>query len=153
MLVKQKLFIGGKWVAPSGGDTIDVHNAGSGEVMGRIPAAAEKDADAAVRAAQAALVPWGAVPVAERAAFLEKISAGLKARADELARLIAQEVGMPVKLAGRIQVGLPVANFANYARLLKDFSFEGKFGNSIVLREPVGVVPRSRRSTPSRSPR
>src|SRR5260221_1363071 len=140
MLVKQKLFIGGKWVAPSGGDTIDVHNAGSGEVRGGNPAAAEKDADAAVRAAQAALVPWGAVPVAERAAFLEKISAGLKAGADELARLIAQEVGMPVKLAGRIQVGLPVENFANYARLLKDFSFEGKVGNSIVLREPVGVV-------------
>ena len=45
MLVKQKLFIDGKWVAPSGREAIDVHNAGSGEIMGRIPAGDEKDAD------------------------------------------------------------------------------------------------------------
>ena len=140
MLVKQKLFIGGKWVAPSGREAIDVHNAGNGEIMGRIPAGDEKDADAAVAAAQNALGEWSAVPAAERAAFLEKISAGLKTRADELAKTIAQEVGMPIKLSGRIQVGLPVANFANYARLLKDFVFEEKVGNSIVVREPVGVV-------------
>src|SRR2546422_2587067 len=69
-----------------------------------------------------------------------KISAGLKARADELAKTIAQEVGMPLKLAGRIQAGLPIANFANFARLLKDFAFEERVGNSLVVREPVGVV-------------
>jgi betaine-aldehyde dehydrogenase len=68
------------------------------------------------------------------------VSAGLKARADELAKTIAQEVGMPLKMAGRIQAGLPIANFANYARLLKEFSFEQKIGNSVVVREPVGVV-------------
>src|SRR2546430_2481095 len=52
MLVKDKLFIGGQWVAPSSAETIDVHNAGNGEVMGRVPAATEKDADAAVPAAR-----------------------------------------------------------------------------------------------------
>jgi aldehyde dehydrogenase (NAD+) len=140
MQVRDKLFIGGQWVAPSGGETIDVHNAGNGEVMGRIPAGSGKDVDAAVKAARAALEAWSTTPVEKRAEFLEKISAGLKARSDELARTIAQEVGMPLKLAGRIQVGLPIANFANYARLVKDFPFEGKVGNSLVVREPVGVV-------------
>src|SRR5436190_13006142 len=140
MLTKDKLYIGGQWVAPSGREAIDVHNAGNGEVMGRIPAAGERDADAAVRAARAAFDSWAARPAAERADYLQKISDGLKARADELARTIAQEVGMPLKLAGRIQVGLPIANFANYARLAKDFSFEEKVGNSLVVREPVGVV-------------
>jgi betaine-aldehyde dehydrogenase len=47
---------------------------------------------------------------------------------------------MPIKLAGRIQAGLPIANFANYAKLVKEFSFEEKVGNSLVVREPVGVV-------------
>ena len=140
MLVKQKLFIGGKWVTPTGREAIDVHNAGTGEVMGSIPAGTEEDAKSAVSAAREAFEGWKDTPVEERAGFLEKISAGLKARADELAKIIAQEVGMPLKLAGRIQVGLPVANFANYARLLKDFVFEEKVGNSIVVREPVGVV-------------
>jgi betaine-aldehyde dehydrogenase len=140
MLLKDRLFIGGRWVAPSGRETIEVHNAGNGEVMGRIPAGNEKDADAAVKAARAAFEGWKETPVEKRAAFLEKISAGLKARADELARTIAQEVGMPLKLSGRIQAGLPIANFANYARLLKDFSFEEKVGNSLVVREAVGVA-------------
>ena len=52
MLVRDKLFIGGQWVAPSTKETIDVHSAATGEVMGRIPAAGDKDAAAAVAAAK-----------------------------------------------------------------------------------------------------
>jgi betaine-aldehyde dehydrogenase len=140
MLVKDKLYVGGRWIAPQGKPLIDVHNAGTGEVMGRVPAGSEKDADAAVKAARAAFDSWSHSSPASRAEFLEKISAGLKARADEIARTIAQEVGMPLKMSGRIQAGLPIANFANYARILKEFAFEERVGNSIVVREPVGVV-------------
>ena len=140
MLVRDKLFIGGRWVAPSGGEMIDVHNAGTGEVMGRVPAGNAKDVDSAVAAARGALDKWSATSPSVRAELLEKISGSLKARADELARTIAQEVGMPLKLAGRIQAGLPIANFANFAKLLKEFVFEERVGNSLVTREPVGVV-------------
>jgi len=140
MLNRDKLFIGGQWVAPSTRDTIDVHNAGTGEVMGRVPAGGEKDIDAAVAAASAAFEGWSRTPVEKRAEFLQKISDGLKARADEIAKTIAQEVGMPIKLAGRIQAGLPIANFANYAKLAPSFQFESRVGNSLVVREPVGVV-------------
>ncbi|HET7669755.1 MAG TPA: aldehyde dehydrogenase family protein [Burkholderiales bacterium] len=140
MLIRDKLFIGGQWVAPAGRETIDVHNAGTGEVMGRVPAGGEKDADAAVRAARAAFEPWSATPAEKRAEYLEKIAAGLKARADELARTIAQEVGMPLKMSSRIQAGLPIANFANYSKLVREFQWESRVGNSLVVREPVGVV-------------
>jgi betaine-aldehyde dehydrogenase len=140
MLVKDKLFIGGAWVTPSGRQTIEVYNAGTGEVLVKIPLGDEKDVDLAVSAARSALEGWSGASPEWRAGFLEKISAGLKARADELAKLIAQEVGMPLKLSARIQAGLPIANFANYARLLKGFSFEERVGNSLVVREPVGVV-------------
>ena len=140
MLVRDKLFIGGRWVAPSSSETIDVHNAGTGAVMGRIPAGGAKDVDAAVAAARAALDSWSAREPASRAELLEKVSAGLKARADELAKTIAQEVGMPLKMASRIQAGLPIANFANYSKIVKEFSFETRVGNSLVVREPVGVV-------------
>src|SRR3954467_7646517 len=140
MLVKDKLFIGGQWVAPSSAETIDVHNAGNGEVMGRVPAATEKDAEAAGAAARGALESWRATAAEKLAEFLDKISAGLKARADELARTIAQEVGMPLKMSSRIQAGLPIANFANYAKLVREFQWESKVGNSVVVRDPVGVV-------------
>ena len=140
MINRDQLYIGGQWVAPSSSESIDVHNAGNGQVMGRVPAAGEKDIDKAVSAARQAFAAWSQTPREKRAEYLEKISAGLKARADELARLIAQEVGMPLKMSARIQAGLPIANFANYAKLLKDFSFEQRVGNSLVVREPVGVV-------------
>ncbi len=140
MLIRDKFFIGGRWVAPSGKDTLEVHNAGNGEVLGRIPAGNEKDVDAAVAAARAALAGWSATAVERRAELLQKISDGLKARSDELARLIAQEVGMPLKMATRIQAGLPIANFANYAKLAREFKFEERVGNSLVVREPVGVI-------------
>jgi betaine-aldehyde dehydrogenase len=140
MFIRDKLFIGGVWVAPSSKQTIDVFNAGNGERLAKVPLGDEKDVDAAVAAARTALEGWSGGSAEWRAGFLEKIAAGLKARADELARLIAQEVGMPLKLSARIQVALPIANFANYAKLAKEFSFEQKVGNSLVVREPVGVV-------------
>jgi acyl-CoA reductase-like NAD-dependent aldehyde dehydrogenase len=140
MILRDKFFINGQWAAPSSKETIDVHNAGTGEVMGKVPAGGEKDIDAAVAAARAAFEGWSATPAAKRAEYLQKISDGLKARAAELAAVIAQEVGMPIKLAGRIQAGLPIANFSNYSKLLNDFKFEERIGNSLVVREPVGVV-------------
>ena len=140
MILRDKFFINGQWTAPSSAESIKVHNAGTGEVMGKVPAGGEKDVEAAVAAARGALEGWSATPAAKRAEYLQKISDGLKARAAELAATIAQEVGMPIKLAGRIQAGLPIANFANYAKILGDFSFEQKTGNSLVVREPVGVV-------------
>jgi betaine-aldehyde dehydrogenase len=140
MLLRNQLFIGGAWVAPSGKQTIEVHNAGNGEVMGRVPLADDKDVERAVAAARSAFPSWSETPVETRAGYLEKIGFGLKARADELARLIAQEVGMPLKMAARIQAGLPIANFANYAKILREFKFEERVGNSLVVRDPVGVV-------------
>src|SRR6185369_10155599 len=112
MILRDKFFINGQWASPASKETIDVHNAGTGEVMGRVPAGTEKDIDAAVAAARRALESWSQTATEKRAEFLEKISTALKARADELARTIAQEVGMPLKMASRIQAGLPIANFA-----------------------------------------
>jgi acyl-CoA reductase-like NAD-dependent aldehyde dehydrogenase len=140
MLLRDKLYIDGQWAAPSTKETIEVHNAGTGEVMGTVPAAGEQDIAAAVRAARNAFDAWSQRPVAERAEYLAKISAGLKHRLEALAVTIAQEVGMPIKLAGRIQAGLPMMTFANYAKIAGEFAFEEKVGNSLVVRDPVGVV-------------
>jgi len=140
MMNRDKFYIDGAWVAPSSTETLAVHNAGTGAVMGSVPAGGVADMNAAVAAARAAFEAWSQTPVATRAEYLGKISAGLKARYDELARLIAEEVGMPIKLAGRIQASLPVMTFANYAKLAGEFKFEEQVGNSIVVRDAVGVV-------------
>jgi acyl-CoA reductase-like NAD-dependent aldehyde dehydrogenase len=136
----EQFYIGGQWVAPAGKGTIDVIDSGTEAVMGRIPEGVEADAEAAVAAARAAFDAWAATPAVERGAYLQKIAQNLKARTDELAQMIAGEVGMPLKLARAIQVGGPVYNWNAYAKLAGEFQYEERVGNSLVVREPVGVV-------------
>ena len=140
MLKYDKFYINGQWRAPSGRGVIDVVNSATEEVMGQVPEGDAADADAAVMAARAAFERWSTSTPAERADYLAKIKDGLKARADELAQLIAGEVGMPLKLAGPVQVGSPIANFGYYAKLLGSYEWEESTGNSKVVKEPVGVV-------------
>lgn len=140
MQVRDKLYINGHWTAPKGNKSINVISASTEEVMGRVPEGTEADIDAAVAAARAAFKSWSTTSAAERAGYLFKIQEGLKARTEEIGKLIAGEVGMPVKLATMIQVGSPTATFGIYAKLLGSFPFEEKVGNSLVVREPVGVV-------------
>ncbi len=140
MQTRDKLYIDGAWVAPHGTKTIAVESASTEEVIATIPEGDEEDVNRAVAAARAAFEGWAATSPAERGAFLAKIHEGMKARADEIGRTIAQEVGMPVKLATRIQAGSPTFTFSMYAKMAAGFKWEEKVGNSIVLREPVGVV-------------
>ena len=140
MQERTQFYINGQWVTPSSSDSIAVHHAGTGAVMGSVPAGGDKDIDAAVAAARSAFDAWSQTAPAARAEFLAKIAAGLKARADELGKIMAQEVGMPIKLSGRIQAALPIATFGNYAKMAADFQFEEQVGNSLVLRDAVGVV-------------
>ncbi|MCP3163357.1 aldehyde dehydrogenase family protein [Myxococcus qinghaiensis] len=140
MQVYDKLYIHGEWVASRGTGHIDVLSASTEEVMGRIPEGTVEDVDRAVRAARAAFDTWSTRPVEERAALLRRLQAGLTARQDELARTITGELGMPIALSKPIQVGTPIAVTGTYVQLLQDFVFEEQVGNSLVVREPVGVV-------------
>jgi aldehyde dehydrogenase (NAD+) len=140
MKTYDQLYIDGKWLKPCGTGTIDVIDSGSEQLLGRIPEGIEADAEAAIIAARAAFDGWAATSPRERGAWLQKIADNLKARTDELAGLICGEVGMPIKLARAIQVGSAVQNWNAYAKLAGEFQFEDKLGNSLVVREPVGVV-------------
>jgi acyl-CoA reductase-like NAD-dependent aldehyde dehydrogenase len=135
-----KLFIDGQWVPARGGHFLEVLNASTEQVMGRIPVGSAADIDAAVGAARAAFPGWAATTAAQRAAFLQRLVRGLLDRADEIAQVITGEVGMPLKLSQRIQAGLPVAVMESYAKLVTEYPFEEELGNSLVLREAVGVV-------------
>jgi acyl-CoA reductase-like NAD-dependent aldehyde dehydrogenase len=140
VIVHDKIYINGEWVKPLGEGLIDVINSTTEEVMGRVPECTAADVNAAVVAARAAFNAWSTTPVAERAAIIARISEGLKARQDELANLIASEVGMPLPLATAVQAGMPAMVMGSYAKLLGEYEFEEKVGNSLVVKEPVGVV-------------
>jgi len=138
---RDRLYIDGDWVASSGNETIDVVNAATEEVMAKIPAGTPADADRAVAAARAAFPAWAATPVEERAAYLEKIQAGLAARADELTTIIASELGMPVSMVPGFQLGSPPFVFGYYASLVRGEKLESEGpGGALLVKEPVGVI-------------
>jgi acyl-CoA reductase-like NAD-dependent aldehyde dehydrogenase len=137
---RTQFYIDGQWVSPAGQGSIEVFSPTDGALLATVPQGNAADADKAVTAARGAFDAWSVTPAAERAAYLKKIQEGLKARTDEIAKTITLEMGMPFKFSQRIQVGSPTASFGMYSKMLADFPFEEKVGNSKVVREAVGVV-------------
>ncbi|MGD9737136.1 MAG: aldehyde dehydrogenase family protein [Solirubrobacterales bacterium] len=140
MQAREKVFIGGEWVEPSGADPLAVVNPTTEEAIATVPGCTPVEVDRAVEAARGAFEGWSRTPREERARLIGAIAANLEARADELAAMIAQELGMPLKLSRMIQVGLGINHFAAMPALMEQIAWEEEVGNSRVLREPVGVV-------------
>ena len=67
MIERKQLYIGGRWVAPSSTQTLEVTDSNTGEPWATIPSGTAADADAAVAAARAAFDGWSQTPAAERA--------------------------------------------------------------------------------------
>ena len=140
MKIRDKFYIDGTWVVPDGSDTLEVIDASTEQVMGRVPAGSAADADRAARAAARAFESWGLTSPDTRRALLVKLREGLGARTRELAELMAGEVGMPLAMSERIQAGLPLVSLDNFVRILDGYHFEERIDNSLVVKEPVGVV-------------
>src|SRR5277367_1367258 len=118
--VRDKIYIGGEWVQSGGTGVLEVINATTEQVMGSVPEGTIEDVDAAVAAARGAFENWSQTSVEERADWMRRIAEALGARMDEIAELIAREVGMPVKLSNIIQAGLPTTTFASMPQLLAE---------------------------------
>jgi acyl-CoA reductase-like NAD-dependent aldehyde dehydrogenase len=140
MQLRDRIYIDGAWVPSTGTGTIEVTNSATEEVVGRVPAGTPDDVDRAVTAARAAFADWSATAREERAKYLQRISEGLQARMEEIAQTIATEVGMPLTLSRLIQVGLPMMTFGAMPQVMEEVAWEERIGNSLVVREPVGVV-------------
>ena len=122
---RDRIFIGGEWVEPEGGEPIEVVNSTTEEVMGTIPACSAADADRAVVAAREAFDSWSRTSREERAGYIAAIAAGLGERSEEIAATITQELGMPLKLSQMIQVGLPTAQFGAMPKLMEEVALGG----------------------------
>ncbi|QJY47074.1 aldehyde dehydrogenase family protein [Pseudonocardia broussonetiae] len=132
-------WIGGERVA-GGSERIEVVDPATGEVVSAVPKGTGAEVDRAVTAAQAAFREWSQVDVAERAAVVMRISEGLKARGAEIAAAVTSEMGSPIGFSKAVQAGLPVYTSAGVASLASSFPWTEEIGNSLVVREPVGVV-------------
>jgi len=139
-LSRDKLHIGGAWVAPASTETIAVENPATEELLGHVPAGTAEDVDRAVAAARAAFDGWAGTTMAERGAVLDRLHTALAARSGEIARTVGLELGTPLKIAKAVQAGLPLTVLRGYADTATRPVREETVGNSLIVHEPVGVV-------------
>jgi acyl-CoA reductase-like NAD-dependent aldehyde dehydrogenase len=139
MKIYEELFINGRWIDPTGTKTIEVINPFTEAPCGRVPAGTAEDVDKAVQAARKAFEVWSRIVPSERAAAINEIAAQLEERKEEIGGIISRELGMPISWSTPIQAGLPAAVMASYAQLAGEALIEEKIGNSLVVKEPVGV--------------
>jgi aldehyde dehydrogenase (NAD+) len=135
-----KFYIGGQWVDPAGNQTIDVINPATEAVAGKVAAGTSADVDKAAAAARKAFASYSLTSPKERLDLLESILDAYQKRAGDLAEALTEEMGAPASLAGGFQVGLGVGHLTTAIEILKNFSFEEQRGNTLIVREPIGVV-------------
>ncbi|MFI2221107.1 aldehyde dehydrogenase [Rhodococcus sp. NPDC019627] len=141
-----KLYIGGKWVAPSTDQVLEVFSPATEERVGSVPVAGPQDIDAAVAAARRAFDdgPWPRMLPTERAQVIAKAAKLLEERAADIAGVLSSEMGQPPASVQMMQVTPSLATINYFAGLADSFPWteerSGAFGRSRVTREPVGVV-------------
>ncbi|OYN76170.1 aldehyde dehydrogenase family protein [Mycolicibacterium sphagni] len=140
MSVRTTIYVDGQWASSVRGSVIDVENPATGEIIARVPAGTSADVDAAVTAARRAFDSWSQTSYAERAEMLKGLGAALIARSKDMAATITAEMGCPITTSTRLQVSLPQMILSSYVDILEYFRFDEQVGNTLVTREPVGVV-------------
>ena len=138
------LYIDGGWHKAHGGETRDVIDPATEEVIGKIPAVTSEDLDDALAAAERGFAEWRHVSPWERAAKLRKVADLIRERTPEIARIMSIETGKPLA-EGVGETGAAADQFEWYAEETKRIygqTIEGRTPDSrmTVLYQPVGVT-------------
>jgi 1-pyrroline dehydrogenase len=143
-VAQHKNLVGGEWVEAVDGETMDVLNPATGEVIAQVPKGTEADVARAVEAAKKGWDEWRGKTPKDRMELLLALAGVIEEHGDELSQLESQNVGKPMAIVGD-EITMMVDNlrfFAGAARNLEGKSaaeyVEGY--TSIVRREPLGIV-------------
>jgi aldehyde dehydrogenase (NAD+) len=147
---REQLFIGGDWHRSTAPGTIRVISPFTQTPVGEAPDTGDADVDAAVAAARQALTgaasPWAAWDTDTRAAAIDRFADALERRAEQTARLVTAEMGMPIAVSGAVEGPGPARTLRYFAQLARATPQEERrpaasgTGTTVVRREPVGVV-------------
>ncbi len=143
-LVREQCYINGEWCDADSGETVEVTNKATGEVLGTVPKMGADETRRAIEAANAALPGWKAKTAKERSVILRRWYELMLEHQEDLATLMTAEQGKPrAEAMGEV---VYAANFIEW------FAEEGKriYGDTIpsfaadkrivVTKEPIGVV-------------
>jgi succinate-semialdehyde dehydrogenase/glutarate-semialdehyde dehydrogenase len=138
------LFIDGKWVAAASGRTFEAVNPATGEELGQVADGGSEDTRAAIDAAAAAFPDWSGRTAYARADLLVEAHRLMLERREQLARLMTQEQGKPLRMA-RNEVGYAadfLAWFAEEAKRVYGETIPSARADQrfLVLHQAVGVA-------------
>jgi acyl-CoA reductase-like NAD-dependent aldehyde dehydrogenase len=139
-----KVLIGGKWVSSASGETMDILNPATGQVVARVPKCGAEDVDACVKASAAAFPGWAAKTMGERSKVLLKLSQLIMANQEALAKLETMEHGSPIRKTMNFDVPLCAEQLEYFAGVARGMTGEtlpvGPWCMSMTIRQPLGVV-------------
>jgi aldehyde dehydrogenase (NAD+) len=135
-----QIYVDGTWIASAGVDQLAVIDSTTEAVMGSVPAGTAADVDGAAQAARRAFPGWSTMSADERGKYLVRVADALDARSAELLDVIIRETGMAKGPSQVAQVAHAIGSFRVAAEIADAFVYEEEIGNSLVIREPIGVV-------------
>jgi betaine-aldehyde dehydrogenase len=141
--METRLLIRGEQVEGDG-PALEVENPATEEVVASVGTPSAEQLDAAVAAAGEAFRDWARLPAVERGELLHEVAGRLRARADDLARVMTAEGGKPL-IENSDEVGWTASAFDYYAEMGRNFagrvipSIEST-QLSLVVKEPMGAV-------------
>lgn len=137
-------FIGGEFVDATSGETLEVENPATGQVIARVPKSGAEDVDRAANAAAKAFESWSQTTPQERSLALLKLADSIESRAEELGRLEAAHTGKPTPIAiDEMAVVVDLFRFfAGACRQLEGVAATEYLAGhtSFIRRDPVGPV-------------
>jgi len=139
MQVHDKFYINGQWVAPKGTGKLEVIDPSTEEVCGVVPSGNADDVNDAVAAAKAAFKTWSRTTAAFRSDLIGKIAAKFVEGMPKIGELCARELGTPLKMSVGLHGGLGVGVMSSYKDIPFEMEKEERIGNSIIVKEPIGV--------------
>jgi betaine-aldehyde dehydrogenase len=139
--METRLLIRGEQVAGDG-EALDVENPATEETIVSVGLPSSEQLDAAVAGAAEAFPVWAGIPAVERAELLHEVATRLRARTDELARVMTLEGGKPL-IENSDEVGWTAAAFDYYAEMGRNFAGRvippiESSQLAVVLKEPIG---------------
>jgi len=142
-LFRQQAFVAGRWCDADDGESADVNNPATGEILGKVPYMGRAETRRAIEAAKNAWEKWREVPARDRSAILRKWHDLMLANVDDLGKLMTAEQGKPLAEAK--------GEVAYAAGFIEWFAEEAKrvYGDTIpspwedrrlvVIKQPIGV--------------
>jgi aldehyde dehydrogenase (NAD+) len=135
-----RFYIDGAWCTPESGESMDVINPASEQVIGRLALGSPADIDRAVAAANAAFDEWSRTTREDRLALLKSLLAAYERRYEEMAVAISTEMGAPITMARRSQADCGRGHLAAFIDALEKQESRVTLDNGDTLvREPIGI--------------